>query len=133
METQPETIEYLIQLKHTELTFTPESSGQERRAKRKEYATQLFQIAKEKLAQYPEIKILDELSIAYTLLAQSTKDEFEKFYGITLSYETFTVPNLNTGAREESDWRMHGTPKVPAGLEDIILGISLNQKVFLTD
>src|SRR3989338_8503016 len=130
METQPETIEYLIQLKHAKLTFPPELDGQERRTKRNKYATQIFQIAKEKLAQYPEIKILDELSIANTLLAQSTKDEFEKLYDVTVSYETFTVPNLNTGARQESDWKMHGTPKIPAGLENIIVEIRLNQKIF---
>ena len=89
--------------------------------------------AKAILSQYPEITIVNDLWLAQSLVASSTKEDFEKLYRVTLTYESFTVNNLNKGPYQAGDWRVHGKPQIPKGLEGVIDGIWLNQKVFLTD
>ncbi|MBI5421138.1 MAG: hypothetical protein HZA35_02385 [Parcubacteria group bacterium] len=61
------------------------------------------------------------------------KKDAEILFRAKFQWVTFTVPNLNTGPHEKSDWKVIKPPQIPQGLEDSIQSITLDQQVFLTD
>lgn len=121
-------ISYLIGLKAAQVTF--DDCGRPKPIAQTD-ATKLFEEARKKLLVHPQIKIVNELKSAYVLVAESTKEDFEQLYQVTVSKHQY-VANAEVGRPIKiNDWLMHGQPKIPSGLEDIVRYVELNTEVHI--
>ena len=102
-----------------------------------EYEQKFAQI-KKIIEHYSEIKIIQQLDKLYSIVATSTKEDFEKLFEVILKYEREYPDSPSKLAQQIMNWKIQGEKskfrvpkdKIPKDLEEIAV-VEIDRKEFL--